>query len=353
MKIFIRSFAKVLGFLFSILFFLVFLNFFSNFITDKNKNLFQFTDGNQESDEIIAVLNLKGPIISEPFKISNYKIFNSIDSIYPSLIEKYIKELEKLDVKGLLISINSPGGSVSATEEIYVLLNQYKEKNKIPIYFHTSDILASGAYWLAQSGNKIFANYGAIIGSIGVKGPDWIYYNAPTSLSPGLLQGGIESPNGIELFSSNAGISKDIFNPFRKPTKIEIDKLQFMINDIYEDFVNKVSKNRKIERVVLKNDIGAMIFSSKQAKLNYLIDDELNKKNVIKLMSNNLQFKSIKIISNIGKPSFNFFGVSISYNLFHKHKVEYYNKAIQNIFCDNLINQISAVGIVGNYKNNC
>ena len=47
--------------------------------------------------------------------------------------------------------------------------------------------MASGAYWAALSGNKIFANYGSLIGSIGVKGPDWIYFDEPILISNGLL----------------------------------------------------------------------------------------------------------------------------------------------------------------------
>ena len=66
-------------------------------------------------------------------------------------------------------------------------------------------MLTSGAYWVSLSGDKIFASYGAIIGSIGVKGPDWIYFNSPTSLSSGILGTSIESPNGIKMYSNIAG----------------------------------------------------------------------------------------------------------------------------------------------------
>ena len=79
-----------------------------------------------------------------------------------------------------------------------------------------------------------------------------IYYNSPTSLSPGILGGYIESPNGIKLYSNIAGISKDIFNPFREPTDKEITQLQQMVDDIYEDFINLVSSSRKIETKIIK-----------------------------------------------------------------------------------------------------
>ena len=104
-----------------------------------------------------------------------------------------------LSIPAVAVSINSPGGSVSASQNIYMLFQKFKEENKITIYFNTSDILASGGYWVSLSGDKIFASYGALIGSIGVKGPDWLYYNSPTSLSTGILVGIIYWSLGLDL----------------------------------------------------------------------------------------------------------------------------------------------------------
>ena len=63
------------------------------------------------------------------------------------------------------------------------------------------------------SGDKIYANYGSIIGSIGVSGPSWYYYDKPKSISTGILGQKIETENGIYIFDQNAGNSKDLFNP--------------------------------------------------------------------------------------------------------------------------------------------
>ena len=75
----------------------------------------------------------------------------------------------------LIIKINSPGGTVTATASLEKIINDFKKENKIEIYFYSDEILASGGYWVATSGDKIYANYGSIIGSIGVKGPDWFF----------------------------------------------------------------------------------------------------------------------------------------------------------------------------------
>ena len=56
-----------------------------------------------------------------------------------------------------------------------ITLMNLRKKSNAKIYFHSSEMLASGGYWSSLAGEKIYANYGAIIGSIGVKGPDWIF----------------------------------------------------------------------------------------------------------------------------------------------------------------------------------
>jgi len=351
MKLFFQTFSKILGFLFAILFFVILLGLASNFI-DINKSYFSYFKGDKKSDQIIAVLNISGPIISEPINYYNFEIFNSLEAIYPSIIEKYLKELEKKQIVGLIISINSHGGSVSASQKIYTLLNNFKKKNNIPIYFHSSDILASGGYWIALSGDKIFADYGTVIGSIGVKGPDWLYYNSPTALSTGILGNSIESPNGIKLFSNTAGVSKDIFNPFREPSQEEKIKLQQMINDIYEDFVTLVSKKRKIEKIIIKDKIGAMIFNTAKAQKHYLIDAQKNIDEIIEILTKKLKLDSKKIIINKNNKKFNFLNLRIFSYFKNDNLIKQNRIIIKNKFCNNLYNEFSSVSV--NFHNtNC
>ena len=343
MNYFFQVFSKTLGFLLAIMFLVVLISLFLLFFAENKQKYFSYLKGNKDSSEIIAILNLNGPIISEPPNFNNYNIFQNLEVIYPSLIKEYIKELEQSSIKGLIISINSPGGSVSATQKIYDLIKDFKEKNNIPIFFHTKDILTSGSYWIALSGDKIFADYGSIIGSIGVRGPNWLYYNSPTLLSEGLFGRSVESQNGLKLFSNTAGIYKDIFNPFRKPTKEEMNKLQTKVDDIYSHFVNLVSINRKIEKNIITDDIGAMVFNSKRAKLNYLIDDEKNIDEIIELISKKLKLENEKILINNYENKYNLF--NLNYINFFKNKIS--NKDLKIIidekFCNNYYNEFSSI----------
>ena len=296
---FFIAFTKILGFLTAILIFIIIIGLIISLINRTNNNSsFTYLRGDSTSTNKIAVLNINGPIISEPANFYRFAGMGNFDAIYPTLIESYLTDLQKEKVLGLIVSINSPGGSVSASHTIYNLFNQFKIKNNIPLYFYSTDMLTSGAYWVSLSANKIFTNYGALIGSIGVKGPDWIYYNSPTSLSTGLLGNAVESPKGIELFSNTAGISKDILNPFRQPSKKEISQLQSMVNNIYNDFVNLVSSNRKIEKNIVVNEIGAMIYNSKEAQKHYLIDGQKNINETIEVMAKELNLDNTNIISN-------------------------------------------------------
>lgn len=351
MKVFIETFIKTLAFLLSLAVSITIIVTLVNFTKNQEVSNFSFLKGNEDSTQIVAILRISGPIISEPSKISSYDVFNSLESIYPSLIEDYLSELKAQDIKGLVVSINSPGGSVSATKTIYDKFSKFKEEKNIPIYFHSSDVLASGGYWISLAGDKIFTNYGAIIGSIGVKGPDWIYFNNPTSISNGIFGNYVESKNGIKLFSNSAGLSKDIYNPFRKPTENEIILLNEMVTDIYETFVNLVASARKIEKNIIKKQIGAMIYNTNQAKKKFLIDDVKTLDEVINLLKKNIQLEQVKIIINKKTDQYNFFNLSYD-NLINKNLIDNYEYIIKGKFCNNYLNELSAV-ILHSYSSKC
>ena len=104
--------------------------------------------------------------------------FSLIDNINAIYVNEFINDLEGIKLekpKGIIISMDSPGGSVSATYNLYSAIEKFKKNNHIKVFLHTNELLASGGYWAALASDKIYASYGAMIGSIGVKGPDWIY----------------------------------------------------------------------------------------------------------------------------------------------------------------------------------
>ena len=298
--VFLRVFFRTFGFLSALLAFFLIISLLLNLTNNLQKSEFTMIEGDQDSKNIIGVINLNGPIFNNASNVLENNIY---DYINPEHIKLYLEELKELKVKILLININSPGGTVSATAELENILKNFKKETKVEIYFFTSEILASGGYWIATTADRIFASYGSTIGSIGVSGPNWYYFNTPLSVSSGLFGQSIETEKGIEVFNQNAGQSKDLFNPFRKPKDQEILHLQKIVDEIYEDFITKVSKNRNIEMETIRNNIGALIYSSTQAKENYLIDDVLNYSSLIEYIIKENNYSDYKIYENIIKRS--------------------------------------------------
>ena len=296
--LFSRVFFRTLGFLSALLTFFLILSILLSLSNNLEQSKFTMIEGDQNSKNIIGVINLSGPIFNNS---SNALQNNFYDYIDPQQIKFYLEELKELNLKILLININSPGGTVTATAELENIIKNFKKQSKAKIYFFTSEILASGAYWVATTSDKIFASYGSTVGSIGVSGPSWYYYNTPLSVSSGLLGQTIETKKGIEVFNQNAGQSKDLFNPFRKPKDQEILHLQKIVDEIYEDFITKVSKNRNIEMKTIRNNIGALIYSSTQAKKNFLIDDVVTYSSLIKYIIKENNYDDYKIYENIIK----------------------------------------------------
>ncbi len=332
--VFFSVFFRTLGFLSALLIFIIIINLLLNISNELEKKQFVMTEGIASSNNIIANINLNGPIFNN--NNSNVLGNNLYDYINPSQVKSYLDELKELKIKALIININSPGGTVSATAELEKIIHDFKEHTNTKVYFFTKEILASGGYWVATTADKIFASYGSIIGSIGVSGPSWFYYNTPTSLSSGIFGQAIETKEGIEVFNQNAGEGKDLFNPFRRPRTDEIKHLQSIVDDVYNDFITKVSKNRKIEISNLKNDIGALIYSSNQAKNNFLIDDILNYETLIELIIEENKFEDYKIYENRVSNS-------ILSNLLVKYEDQSNNEYSHEKICRNLETNINVV----------
>ena len=331
--VFFSVFLRTLGFLSAVLIFLIIINILLQFTNDFQKKHFVMTGGIESSNNIIAKINLNGPIFN---KNGNFFGNNIYDYIDPAQVKSYLEELKQQKINTLIININTPGGTVSATAELEQIIYKYKKDTNTKVYFFTKETLASGGYWVATTGDKIFASYGSIIGSIGVSGPSWFYYNTPLSLSSGVFGQSIETKEGIEVFSQNAGKGKDLFNPYRQPKIDEVKHLQNIIDDIYNDFTVKVSKSRKIEISNIKNDIGALIYNSNQARNNFLIDDILNYETLLELIIKENEFEDYKIFEN--KVVDSFLG-----NLLTKYNGQPRNKYSFKKICRSLKTNINVV----------
>ncbi len=199
------------------------------------------------STPVLLQLNLKGEIGKSDL---------TAEKIEKVLLKSHEDHLKNNRVKGILLYIDSPGGGVNDSDQIYRLLLRYKEEYHVPIFAYIDGLCASGGYYVACAADKIFASDVSLIGSIGVLAwPPFI------NVAEALEKLGV---NSLTLF---AGKGKDELNPLRPWKEGEQDTYQKLINFYYTRFTEIVSKKRPeltAERLV--QVYGATVFPAPEAK---------------------------------------------------------------------------------------
>lgn len=123
------------------------------------------------------------------------------------------------DIKGVLLHLETPGGTIFGSRAIHDGVVHYKETAGKPVVAYVEGLSASGGVMAMVGADRIFADHGSLVGSIGVLGPQLIYYDKPMAVDGGLFGGGITTQGGIEQTIITAGRGKDLGNPFRRPTE--------------------------------------------------------------------------------------------------------------------------------------
>jgi protease IV len=163
-------------------------------------------------------------------------------------------------IKAIVLRINSPGGTVTASDVVYHEIMAFKEKRKLPVVSVIMDVGASGGYYIAVTGDRIIAHPTSITGSVGV-----IMLRVGAE---GLLQ-----KIGVEAFAIKSGAKKDIGSPFRPMTEDERAIFQTMINGFFSRFVEVVSRGRSLSADHLKEITDGRVLTGPQAMRLGLVDD--------------------------------------------------------------------------------
>ncbi len=169
-----------------------------------------------------------------------------------------IRTVSKNDkVKGVIIRINSPGGGVAPSQEIYSELRKLSSKK--PVVASLSSVAASGGYYLASAAEKIVANPGTLTGSIGV------------IMDFSNVQGLFEKI-GLKNNVVKSGKYKDIGSPHRDMTLDERKLLQNVIDNVHNQFITAIVAGRKLDRESVEKVADGRIFSGEQALALELVD---------------------------------------------------------------------------------
>lgn len=207
-------------------------------------------------EEFIGVLNIVGEIGD-----TSSSSLSSSDSYNHSMYMNYIDQMmESADNKGILLYVDSPGGAVYQSDEMYLKLMEYKEKTNRPIWAYFASEACSGGYYISMAADRIYANRNCWTGSIGVI----------VSL---INCKDLYDKLGIKEIDITSGKNKAMGSAGLDLTDEQYEILQSLVDEAYDQFVEIVSQGRNLDEVTVRELADGRIYSAKQAKEKLLIDE--------------------------------------------------------------------------------
>lgn len=186
------------------------------------------------------------------------------------LLETIKNLTERKDFAGIFLYINSPGGGVYESDEVYEALLKYKEKTQKKVYAYLADVAASGGYYIACSADKIIANRNCLTGSIGVIAAQFLDVSK-------LLK-----KYEIRASVVHSGKNKVMGNPLEPFTQEQVKIMQSVSDECYEQFTKLVAKSRNLELEEVKSLADGRVYTARQALENGLIDEVLSFDDAVK-----------------------------------------------------------------------
>lgn len=204
--------------------------------------------------DYIGVVKVEGTIQEQT---GDSSLFALAEGYQHDTTMEYIDSMtEDNDNKGILLYVDSPGGTVYESAELYQKLEEYKTETGRPIWGYMSHYAASGGYYISAAADRIYANSNTTTGSIGV-------------IMSGFDMTGLYKKLGIEYFSITSGEYKDS----TQMTDEQIEIYQSQVDESYQEFVNVVATGRDMSEKEVKKLADGRTYTAKQAKKNGLIDE--------------------------------------------------------------------------------
>ena len=184
---------------------------------------------------------------------------NKIDGILRDSREGFLANNR---IKGILLYIRTPGGTVTDSDDIYEALIEYKKKYSVPVFAYIDGLCASGGMYISAAADKIYASPTSVVGSIGVvMGPMFNFSQAMDKY-------------GVQALTVTEGKDKDMLNPFRPWVPDEDQSLRAITLAMYNRFVDTFTAARpNLDKAKLVSDYGAQVFIAQQGQELGYIDD--------------------------------------------------------------------------------
>lgn len=233
--------------------------------------------------EKILLIDIDGPISNRPKK--TLVGFRS-DTGMVDRIREILKKAEKdKNIKGILLRVNSPGGTVTSSDIIYHEIKSFKESFKVKVYVSVIDVAASGGYYVALAGDSIMVHPTSLVGSIGV-------------LALKLNLESLMDKVGVEWEVVKSSKKKDFMSPFRPLTKEERVLFQETIDRYYDRFVDLVVLNRDgLDVKEVRALADGRVYNARQALNNHLVDSIGYLKDLVELAKKELDQPDLKVVT--------------------------------------------------------
>lgn len=204
----------------------------------------------------LALIKLEGVIMDNP---SNSSYISSTYN-HKILLRQLETAFSRDDINGVVLQVNSPGGGVYESDEIYNRILELKAQYKKPLVVYMSQEAASGRYYVSMAADKIYANRNTLTGSIGVIIRTYNYQQLADKM-------------GIKDVTFKSGDQKDLLNPMRPINDEETQIMQGLVDESYGYFVDVVAKGRHMERNQVLPLADGRVYSGTQAKELGLVDE--------------------------------------------------------------------------------
>lgn len=204
-----------------------------------------------ESGPAVAVLDVVGPIVSGATSSFETRAMTASGDLVP-LIHR---AAANPDVAALVLRLNSPGGSVVGSDEIYHALRETQK----PVVAFLQEVAASGAYYISMAAGHVVANPNSLTGSIGVIGQ---FPNAEALMEK----------IGVQVTTIKSGVAKDIGNPFRAMSDEEQAIFQDIVDETYGRFVDVVAHGRNLPAEQVRKLADGRIYTGHKALEVGLVD---------------------------------------------------------------------------------
>ncbi len=217
-----------------------------------------------------------------------------------ALLEKEFQKAEKdPEVKAVVLMIDSPGGTVTASDRLYHRVMLYRKKTGIPVIAFFGDLGASGAYYTAMGTEEVWAHPTSVVGSIGV-----------LIANVGVV--GLMNKVGVTDRTIASGPEKEMGSPLRKMTPEDRQIFEGMVQDFYKKFLEVVQNNRNMDQGKLKRLADGRIFTASQALREGLLDQVGYRSDLVDHLKKKLGIAKVKLVryQQVGDGTASLFGMA-------------------------------------------